>query len=329
MFVVNIENKGFAETWGPSSAAPYLAQTLRSKGVLLHFYYGTAHHSEPNYVAQISGQGPNAQMQSDCRVYSAFKQHGTRWPGQAVGTGCVFPKDVDSLPLQMSHNGLSWKGYMEGMARPCEHPRLNSQDTTQQATSTHEYAARHDPFVYFRSITSRARYCTSHVVPLAQLRSDLQRVSTTPNLVYITPDLCDDGHDSPCANGEAGGLAAVNLWSRKWVPKILASPAFRRDGLLIITADESAGPQSDASACCGEDTGVNAPSPGISGPGGGRIGALVISRWTRPGSSSRVEYNHYSLLATIEHIFGLPRLGYARSPHVAPFGRDVFNRASS
>jgi hypothetical protein len=36
-----------------------------------------------------------------------------------------------------------------------------------------------------------------------------------------------------------------------------------------------------------------------------------------------VEYNHYSLLGTIEDIFGLPHLGDAM-PQVRSFGPDVF-----
>src|SRR3954451_3419099 len=57
VFVINIEKKAYNETWGPTSPAQYLAQTLRTKRVLLNTYYGTAHTSQPNYVAQISGQG--------------------------------------------------------------------------------------------------------------------------------------------------------------------------------------------------------------------------------------------------------------------------------
>ena len=64
--------------------------------------------------------------------------------------------------------------------------------------------------------------------------------------------------------------------------------------------------------------------PGIGGPGGGRIGALVISRFSTPGSTSTRTYNHYSLLATMEDLFGLPRLGYARTV-VHTFGADVFS----
>ena len=60
VFVVNLENKGYDETFGPDSPAPYLSKTLRAQGQLLTQYYGTAHNSLPNYIAQISGQGPNA-----------------------------------------------------------------------------------------------------------------------------------------------------------------------------------------------------------------------------------------------------------------------------
>lgn len=62
LFIINFENKGFTRTWGPTSKAPYLSKTLRAKGVLLSNYYATAHNSQPNYIAQISGQGPNRKM---------------------------------------------------------------------------------------------------------------------------------------------------------------------------------------------------------------------------------------------------------------------------
>ena len=133
VFVINIENKGYAETWGRLSKAPYLAHTLRNKGVLLYNYYGTAHNSQPNYIAQISGQAPNPQMQGDCQIYSSFSGSGTQAPQQAVGTGCVFPTSVNSLPIQLDRGGYSWRGYMQDMKTPCLHPTLNSQDNTQKA----------------------------------------------------------------------------------------------------------------------------------------------------------------------------------------------------
>jgi hypothetical protein len=165
------------------------------------------------------------------------------------------------------------------------------------------------------------------VRPLSDLTSDLESVSTTPNLAYITPDLCHDGHDTPCANGEPGGLVSVNRWMKRWVPAILASPAFRRDGLLLITADESDGPTKDARACCGDGATANSDLPGIDGPGGGRIGLLAISRWTKPGTTSSYGYNHYALLGSLEDVFGLGRLGYAATPGRRTFGLDVYNNA--
>jgi len=262
-------------------------------------------------------------MQADCQIYSTFVTLGTQAPGQAVGVGCVFPTSVHTIAGQLVSHGLRWRGYMGDMVRPCQHPTENSQDPTQKATATDNYAARHNPFVYFKGITGLPTYCRRHVVPLTTLPHDLAYASRTPNLVYITPDLCEDGHDAPCADGRPGGLVTVNAFMKTWVPRILNSPAFKKDGVLIITADESDGPQSDATACCGE-TAVNTPMAGIVGAGGGRIGALVISRWTRPNTWSATPYNHYSLLASMEEIFRLSKLGYARTVSDR-FGLDVYN----
>ncbi|GAA4849068.1 alkaline phosphatase family protein [Saccharopolyspora rosea] len=324
VFVINLENKGFDETWGPDSKAPYLSRTLRAQGNLLTQYYGTAHNSLGNYLAQISGQGPNAETQADCQTYSPFRQTGTAAPGQAVGQGCVYPSSVPTLAGQLTGSGRTWKGYMEDMGTPCRHPRLGAVDDTQQARVGDQYAARHNPFVYFASITGSPE-CAADDVDLSALPRDLQQVRTTPTLSYITPDLCDDAHDAPCVDGRPGGLASADEWLRTWVPKILASPAYQQDGMLIVTFDESDGPQQDSGACCGEGPGPNAPLPGITGPGGGRTGALVLSKHVRPGSTSDTPYNHYSLLASIEDLFALPRLGYAGSPGLTPFGADVYN----
>jgi phosphatidylinositol-3-phosphatase len=326
VFLVNIENKGFRTTWGKHSAAPYLARTLRAKGVLLTRYYGTAHHSLGNYLAQISGQGPDTATQHDCPVFTRFREtRSVVKPGQVVGDGCVYPQKVGTLPRQLTAAGLGWRGYLEDLSTPCQHPALGALDRWQRATPTSQYATRHNPFVYFRSIISRPTYCKAHVKPLTALTHDLRKASTTRSLSYITPDLCHDGHDATCADGGPGGLRAANAWFKTWIPRILHSPAFKADGVLVITADESEGVSEDSRGCCGEGAGPNADKPGIDGPGGGRIGALVISpRFVTPGTTSARAYNHYSLLGSVERLFGLHKLGYARTvSHL--FGADVFN----
>ncbi|MFF3911741.1 alkaline phosphatase family protein [Streptomyces sp. NPDC001848] len=325
VFVINLENKGYDETWGAGSKAPYLSQTLRSQGVLLSQYYGIGHNSLDNYIAQVSGQAPNPDTQSDCQTFAPFVQAGTVSPGQAVGQGCVYPSGVQTLADQMGASGHTWKGYMEDMGTPCRHPAVGAVDDTQKARTGDEYATRHNPFMYFHSIIDQPESCAEHVVDLSALGTDLRSTTTTPDLSYITPDLCDDGHDSPCVDGRPGGLVSADTWLKQWVPVITSSPAFKKDGMLVITFDESDGPQEDASACCGEVPAPNTPLPGITGLGGGRTGALVLSPFTKGDTWSTTPYNHYSLLASIEDRFGLPYLGYAGQKGLSRFGADVFN----
>jgi hypothetical protein len=64
---------------------------------------------------------------------------------------------------------------------------------------------------------------------------------------------------------------------------------------------------------------------GIQGPGGGRTGTVAISPWVEPGSTNDSPYNHYSLLRSLEDLFGLAHLGYAGQGGLRPFGSDVYN----
>jgi phosphatidylinositol-3-phosphatase len=339
VMLIVLENEPYEASFGRRSAAPYLARVLPQQGALLPNYYGIGHASLPNYVALISGQAPNEATQLDCPVFSEFRQSapGLNASGQALGSGCVYPAIVTTLGDQLEAAGLTWKGYMEDMgndprreAAACAHVPLGRADTTQAAERGDEYAAKHDPFVYFHSLIDDAARCAAHVVSLARLQGDLRSVATTPNYGFIAPNLCNDGHDTPCVDGRPSGLVAINAFLTEWVPRIVQSPAFRADGLLIITFDEAAGGGRDgSSACCGEQGLPDAAyAPGISGPGGGRVGALVLSPYVRPGSVSTLAYNHYSLLKTVEEIFGLPPLGFAAAPGLRPFGPDVLTAAA-
>jgi phospholipase C len=324
VFVIVLENKGFDTTFGPSSQAPYLSQTLTSQGQLLTQYYGIGHASLDNYIAMVSGQSPGIVTQADCPFYFNLFPGTIGSNGQAIGQGCVYPATVKTVADQLAAKGLTWRGYMEDMASNCQRPALNSFDQTQNATAASQYAARHNPFVYFHSLIDSGA-CGSNDVPLGQLDTDLSSASTTPNLAFITPDLCHDAHDSSCADGGPGGLPAADSFLQTWVPKITSSPAWAEGSLLVITFDEA--DTSDASACCGEQPGPNSPNPGgpTPGPGGGRVGSVLLSQFVRPGSIDSTPYNHYSLLASIENIFRLGRLGYAGQTGLKAFGRDVYN----
>jgi hypothetical protein len=280
----------------------------------------------------ISGQAPTLATQAGCPTFTDVLPGSPRADGQVLGQGCVYPASVPTLAGQLEAKGLSWKGYMEDMGndpvrdggRTCAHPAIGATDRTQRAAADDQYATRHNPFMYFHSIIDKPATCAARNVPLTALPDDLARAQTTPNLSFITPDLCHDGHDDTCADGGPGGLATADAFLRSWVPKITGSPAFRRDGLLIVTFDEGG---ADSSACCGERHGPNTEAPGLDGGrGGGRIGAVMLSPFISPGTTTTYAYNHYSLLRSVEDIFGLPHLGYAAADGLRPFGDDLLNR---
>jgi phosphatidylinositol-3-phosphatase len=262
VFVIVLENEGFDVTFGPNSKAPLLSKTLTSQGVLLNQYFGTGHVSLDNYVAMLSGQADTQETRSDCQTYADFVLTGTTADGQAIGSGCVYPPSVKTLPDQLNAIGKTWRGYMEDMgndpareAATCGHPALNSIDHTQAAEAPSasvplgdQYASRHDPFVYFHSIIDSPD-CNTNVVNLNRLPQDLSSEQSTPNFVFITPNLCNDGHDAPCKNGQPGGLVSADAFLQKWIPLIQASKAYHHDGLIVITFDEgglSVGPNPNA-----------------------------------------------------------------------------------
>ena len=273
--------------------------------------------------------------------------------GQISDSGCVFPTSVTTLANQLDQAHLTWKGYMEDMGNiasrespVCGHPTVGSPDLTERAVPGDGYATRHNPFVYFHSIIDDTSLCDARVVPLGSttgalptgtpsgvtgLASDLKSVTTTPNFSFITPNLCSDGHDAPCVNqqGSDSGLTNIDTFLQTWVPLITSSPAFKKDGLLEVTFDEAdtdGGNPANATACCNETPGPASARPGIYGPGGGRTGAVLLSPFIKGGTTSSVPYNHFSTLATVEDLFGLSKLGQAKTVSTT-FGKDIFTKA--
>ena len=142
-----------------------------------------------------------------------------------------------------------------------------------------------------------------------------------------------------------------------------ARPPTSKGGLIAITFDQApqTGPSADPSACCetpqypnlaagGAErarparraasgatgpTGATAPSALGGGQvsatgGGGRVGLLLLSPYVKAGSVDELGYyNHFSLLRSIEELFGLKRLGYAANPALPAFDKLVYNAPKS
>ena len=382
--VIELENEGGDTTFGPGSPATYLNGTLRPRGELVENYYATGHNSLDNYISQVSGQSPSVQTQNDCLANgAAFADLVPGTPaanGQVTGQGCVYPAAVATVASQLdtryrpspTTHVAAWRGYEEDMGNTaardggtpdptggtdCGHPPIGGQ-TAVVATAQDQYATRHNPFVWFHSVIDQPAECSANDVPLGTLSADgrpsptghlvkdFSKVATTPRFAFITPNLCDDGHDATCAGTNSdgnnqGGLVGADAFLRHWVPTILNSPAYREgDTLLVVTFDESAG---DTTACCNEQPGPNTAAPGSAGatsdaaaPGGGRVGAVLLNpRYIKATSTDTTgSYNHYSALRTYEDLLGLTsggtdgrgHLGWAGAAGLKPFGRDVFNR---
>src|SRR5580658_5044642 len=103
VFLLVLENQTYTDTFARGSPAPYLSRTLVSQGALLTQYYAIGHASLDNYVALVSGQAPNDQTQLDCPVFSDFRLSVPALDrnGQALGSGCVYPPLVRTLPDQL------------------------------------------------------------------------------------------------------------------------------------------------------------------------------------------------------------------------------------
>jgi len=342
VFVIMLAEQAYASVFGPASTAPYLSQTLEQRGELLVRYYAVAHQGLPDGIALLSGQGPTAETAVNCPTYTNVEPGTAGADGQVGGGGCVYPASTQTLAGQLTAKHLSWRAYLEGMGEPgaasgaCAHPVLGQADpTSAQPPAGHTYATYRNPFVYFHSVTDSPA-CATDDVGLRQLSSDLSDPKRTPSFSYVVPDLCHDGSSTPCAPGAPAGPAAADGFLQKVVPEITSSKAYKEGGLLVITVDQapSSGPFEDSSSCCGQPQFPNLPAPattvkGLPSKGGGEVGALLLSPYVKGGTTNQEPYNHFSLLRTVEDLFGLKHLGYAGLSGVSSFNPSVYSANKS
>ncbi|HET7508944.1 MAG TPA: alkaline phosphatase family protein [Solirubrobacterales bacterium] len=291
VFLVSLASPGYEAAFGTASQMPYLSGTLRPQGVLLTNYSLLSEAGVANGVATISGEKPTAATQADCPAYEK----------------CLYPVETLTLADQLGAARFSWHAYLEGMSdetgKPanCVYPAPGAVE----APVPGGYSPRLNPFVYFHSQLDLGD-CATNDVPGAELAKDLKTVDSTANFSYISPNLCNAGFYGQCPEGTPDGAAAADAYLAKVVPEILASPAYKRDGLLIVSfsAADPAPPAEPAAA----------PSTNPL-----KTGALLVSSLAAPGSTDAAHYNPYSLLRSSEELFGLEPLGAAAGAKVHSF----------
>jgi phosphatidylinositol-3-phosphatase len=227
---------------------PYL-QGLADEYASADAYYADHHPSLPNYLQLLSGTDQNVSDDEGPDKHQL---------------------DAENLASQLDAADIPWRAYMEDMGEPC---LMKDQGL---------YAVRHNPFVYFTSVTGDRAGCAEHIVDMDEhLAADLD--SNEYRYMWITPNDCNNMHD--CEPMKADD------WLAKVVPQIMESDGYKNGGAIFILWDEGG---KDASYLFG---------------GKQSIPAVVVSeRAAARGFVSDVLYSHDSYLATVEDALGLPRL---------------------
>jgi hypothetical protein len=233
-----------------SSGAPFVNRLARRYGTMTHSF-AIAHPSLPNYLALTSGSTHG--IDSDC-------------------TGCSVSASNIVDQLEAAH--LSWKAYLEDVPSPCY-----------LGAGHAGYAKKHNPFAYYADVAGSPRRC-ARLVGFDQLARDL-RAGQLPTYVWITPNLCDDGHDC--------GLGAADAFLARTVPVLLRE--LGPHGLLVLTWDEGTSDR----GCCGVAR-------------GGQIATVVAGPDVRGGARDGTPIDHYGVLGSVERALGLPPLAGAADP---------------
>jgi phosphatidylinositol-3-phosphatase len=244
---------------------------------------------------------------------------------------------------QLVNHNLSWKSYQEDLPidgadlidysdgfysnltdftkiLPAQNPALTSSDIVAL------YAAKHNPFVYFKDIQEGydAKNSLKNSVGFVGahgLFADLGS-GKVPNYSFIAPNQCNDQHGrgnagafcnfDPNDNGTQAGLNPAliqqgDITVHRLVTAIKASPAWKEGKNAIVVLWD-------------ENDYATAPETN-------QVPLIVDTNYGKKGVASSVRYNHFSLLKTIEGGFGLPCLNHACDSNVKVMS-DLFAKQS-
>ena len=265
VFVIAFENHDAGQIYGNSKDAPYINGTL-----LAHYAHATNFTdelpglaSEPHYVWMEAGT-------------NKFSDHTFTGDGDATGSNSTGSRKHLVTQIRKAGTGISWMAYQEG---------INGSTGACPISSSGYYAAKHDPFVFFRDVSGSPpsknnTYCAQHHEDWSQFAADLaNHAVATYN--FITPDLCHDMHGAfGCPNGNT--INAGDQWLEANLPAII-DYANANQGAIFLTWDE------------GDST--------------NKMPFIAIGPHVKPGYASGVQVDHSSLLKSVERILELPILG--------------------
>lgn len=281
VFVIVMENHNWSQIQGNTSSAPYINSLLTRPDASYASNYhnvttaetqaGYLHPSEPNYIWLEAGT-------------NSFADH--TFTNDNDATNGNYTSTSQHLTSELTHADLTkkmWTGYME--SKP---------SGVCPITSSGQYAAKHDPFVFFEDTagfppSSSNANCQYFIRDYSQLATDISGNHLTP-YSYIVPNLCDDMHDSCSPTNDP--VKQGDNWLSTNLPTILNSTTYKNGGAVFLTWDE--------------DSGSTTNNP---------IGMIALSPLAKGNGYTNTRlYSHSSFVKTVETIFGLsPLLANAAS----------------
>ena len=329
VYTIMMENHALSQIIGDTTDAPNLNMLAATYGQATQ-YYGVTHPSLPNYLAAVSGdfQGIfddcNAGPDITCPVEEFIPgltggdlTGNQLMTAQQAANAAAIPHWFSGRTIvdQLEEKGLTWKAYMGDLIAPGDTsggaPIITTADGGTDTLNM--YAQKHNPFMYFQGVRTNTNRMQK-IVPATNLAKDLTG-TTMPNYVWISPDQCADMHGlhaDTAAYIDAGFCAgdtadndtspAVIQYGDAYVgdlvKKIMASPTWSEGSAIVIVFDED--DYLHTEGCCGSPTGVDGGTLG-----GAQVPAIVVSSLNPHPTKLTDPFNHYSMLATLQHIWGL------------------------
>jgi hypothetical protein len=278
---------------------PYLMRSVRPHAAWFDSYYSATHWSQANYVAMVTGQY-------------------TRCEQQDGGISCH--QNIDNLYHRMDVAGQSWKVWLEAGSAKCDTGSGGSCASNVACPLSGFYTTGNPPILFddiegpngVWSATTPSSECLTHDVPAGTPSAGMATFNSAlasgrvASFNTVIPNGCEDG-ESNCKPVNNRYTQFDDFLATE-IPLIEASPAFGRNGVIIVTYDES-------ERADGQD-----PASGF-GDGGHTVCA-VISPLVVPGEYGAVTYA-YSMLRTLQDGFGVVAPGYLGAANqVSPLPAD-------
>jgi hypothetical protein len=328
VFVIAMENHNWTQPNSASNpqqifmnpAAPFINSLVNgTSGISDQVSYANnyqaamvgLHPSEPNYVWAEAGQAfgtlgtDDDPYHADCTDDTNVNtdQHLTAFLTRAGKTWRSYQEDVNvNLTTNAALPMASWTYPIFSHNGNFTLPAINSYYYTTQ----YNYAAKHNPQIFFRDTNGGCPATPSNLYPpLQQLALDLQN-NDVADYNWITPNQLNDQHTrltsgyGAFGSTDQGAIAQGDNFLARVVPLIMASDAYQDGAVIALWWDETEG---------GDSAQFTIPFIIISKHAHKNVGGLPYS--------NTIKYSHSSFLRTMQEIFevdpddGFPFLGDA------------------